>query len=90
MLVSMLRRCSLLLAFLTLSSSAPAQTGAVADQQLKTRVEQRLNDRRVRGIKVAAQSGSVTLSGNLASAGAKQDLIADVLKVDGVDRKSVV
>ena len=54
------------------------------DQALKTRVEQRLNERRVRGIKVAAQGGSVTLSGNVASAGAKQDLIADTLKVDGV------
>ena len=55
------------------------------DQALKTRVEQRLNERRVRGIKVvAAQGGSVTLSGNVASAGAKQDLIADTLKVEGV------
>ena len=54
------------------------------DQALKTRVEQRLNERRVRGIKVAAQGGSITLSGSVASAGAKQDLIADILKVDGV------
>ena len=60
-----------------------AQT-AGSDQQLKTRVEQRLNQRRVRGITVAADTGRVTLAGNVASAGAKQDLIADVLKVDGV------
>ena len=54
------------------------------DQQLKARVEQRLADRKVRGIKVSAQGSSVTLTGNIASAGAKQDLIADVLKVEGV------
>lgn len=61
-----------------------AQTGP-SDQQLKTRVEQRLTERRVRGIRVtAAQAGTVTLAGNVASAGAKQDVIADVLKVEGV------
>ena len=60
-----------------------AQTAAL-DQQLQTRVEQRLSDRRVRGIKVAAHEGSVTLSGAVGSVGAKQDLIADVLKVEGV------
>jgi osmotically-inducible protein OsmY len=71
--------------------SAPAQgsggrvlSDPAGDQALKTRVEQRLNDKRVRGIKVATQGGSVTLAGNVASAGAKQDLIADILKVDGV------
>jgi hyperosmotically inducible protein len=62
---------------------AQAQT-AGSDQQLKARVEQRLNEIRARGIKVVVQGASVTLSGNVASAGAKQDLIKDVLKVDGV------
>jgi hyperosmotically inducible protein len=61
-----------------------AQNGAASDQQLKMRVEQRLSDRRVRGIKVSAHEATVTLTGPVASAGAKQDLIADVLKVDGV------
>jgi hyperosmotically inducible periplasmic protein len=62
-----------------------AQTGAASDQQLKIRVEQRLSDRRVRGITVAAvRDGTVTLAGPVASAGAKQDVIADILKVDGV------
>jgi hyperosmotically inducible protein len=63
-----------------LSAQAPVQP----DQQLKTRVEQRLTERRARGIKVAANAGTVTLAGNVSSAGAKQDLITDVLKVDGV------
>ncbi len=70
---------------------APAQgsggrvlSDPAGDQQLKTRVEQRLSDRRVRGIKVAAREGSVTLAGAVGSVGAKQDLIADVLKVEGV------
>ena len=62
---------------------AQAQT-AGPDQQLKARVEQRLSQVRARGITVAVQGTSVTLSGNVASAGAKQDLINDVLKVDGV------
>src|SRR5206468_4016526 len=66
------------------AAASAGQTPASSDQQLKTRVEQRLSDRRVRGIKVAAQGGSVTLAGAIASAGAKQDLIADVLKVEGV------
>jgi len=57
---------------------------APPDQQLKARVEQRLSDRRVRGIKVAAHDGSVTLAGAVPSAGAKQDLVQDVLKVEGV------
>ena len=62
-----------------------AQTaGAAVDQQVKTRVEQRLAERRVRGIKVSAHDGSVTLAGPVSSAGVKQDLIADVLKVEGV------
>ena len=74
----------LLLAFVALGAPVSAYAQTSADQQLKTRVEQRLSERRVRGLKVAAQGGSVTLSGNIASAGAKQDVIADVLKVDGV------
>ena len=63
-----------------------AQSAASAtDPQLKTRVEQRLADRGVRGIKVSiVRDGAVTLTGPVASAGAKQDLIAEVLKVDGV------
>ena len=69
--------------FVAGAGAAAAQTAA-ADQQLKTRVEQRLSERKVRGIKVAAQSGSVTLAGPIGSVGAKQDLIADLLKVDGV------
>ena len=60
-----------------------ATTGS-ANQELKTRVEQRLSQRRVRGIKVAARDGSVTLAGPVGSVGAKQDLVAEVLKVDGV------
>ena len=59
-------------------------TAASTDQQLKARVEQRLSERRVRGIKVAARDGSVTLAGPVGSVGAKQDLVAEVLKVDGV------
>jgi hyperosmotically inducible periplasmic protein len=54
------------------------------DQQLRVRVEQRLSDKKARGIKVAARDGSVTLSGAVNSVGAKQDIIADVLKVEGV------
>jgi osmotically-inducible protein OsmY len=60
------------------------QAAGSADQQVKTRVEQRLAQRRVRGITVAAHDGSVTLAGSVASVGAKQDLVAEVLKVDGV------
>ncbi len=60
------------------------QAGANADQQVKTRVEQRLSEKRVRSIRVAAHDGSVTLSGPIASVGAKQDVIADILKVEGV------
>ena len=64
---------------------AAQSTASVTDPQLKTRVEQRLADRRVRGIKVAiVRDGTVALTGAVPSAGAKQDLIADVLKVDGV------
>jgi osmotically-inducible protein OsmY len=62
---------------------ALAQT-AGTDAQVKMRVEQRLADKKVRGIKVDANNGSITLTGRINSAGAKQDLIADVLKVDGV------
>jgi osmotically-inducible protein OsmY len=60
------------------------QAAGSADQQLKTRVEQRLSQRRVRGITVAAHDGSVTLAGAIGSVGAKQDLVAEILKVDGV------
>jgi osmotically-inducible protein OsmY len=70
--------------FVFAAVAAQAAQTAVPDQQLKARVEQRLSDRRVRGIKVAAHEGSVTLSGAVGSVGAKQDLIADVLKVEGV------
>ena len=64
---------------------AAQSTASATDPQLKTRVEQRLADRRVRGIKVSiVRDGTVTLTGPVASAGAKQDLIAEVLKVDGV------
>jgi hyperosmotically inducible protein len=68
---------------LTASASVYAQV-TPGDQQLTTRVEQRLSERRVRGIKVSTHEGSVTLAGAVGSVGAKQDLIADVLKVDGV------
>jgi osmotically-inducible protein OsmY len=63
-----------------------AQTSvSVSDLHLKTRVAQLLVDRRVRGIKVSiVRDGTIALTGPVASAGAKQDLIADVLKVDGV------
>lgn len=74
-----------LLALMLLTAvPGPPQTATSSDQQVKARVEQRLAERKVRGVKVSAQSGSVTLSGNVASAGAKQDLIADTLKVEGV------
>ena len=64
---------------------AAQSTASAADPQLKTRVEQRLEDRRVRGIKVSVvHDGTVALTGSVASAGAKQDLIAEVLKVEGV------
>jgi osmotically-inducible protein OsmY len=66
------------------SSASRVLSDPAADQALKSRVEQRLNQMRARGIKVAVQGTSVTLSGNVASAGAKQDLINDVLKVEGV------
>lgn len=84
MVVSTLRSRALLVGFVLLAATAYAQTAGSANQQLRIRVEQRLNERRARGIKVAAQGGSVTLSGSVASAGAKQDLIADILKVEGV------
>lgn len=77
--------CMLLALMLLGAAPAPAQTVTSADQQVRVRVEQRLAERKVRGIKVSARGGSVTLAGNVASAGAKQDLIADVLKVDGVE-----
>jgi osmotically-inducible protein OsmY len=74
-----------ILCALTLAPTAYAgQAVASADQQLKARVEQRLSQRRVRGIKVTARDGSVTLAGPVGSVGAKQDLVAEVLKVDGV------
>ena len=74
-----------ILCALTLAPAAYAgQVPASADQQLKARVEQRLSQRRVRGITVAARDGSVTLAGPVGSVGAKQDLVAEVLKVDGV------
>ena len=80
-------RCSVrvqVFLFVFAAVAALAAQTAAPDQQLQTRVEQRLSDRRVRGIKVAAHEGSVTLSGAVGSVGAKQDLIADVLKVEGV------
>jgi osmotically-inducible protein OsmY len=76
-----------ILAF-TLLFALPVDAGQSAvstDPQLKTRVEQRLADRRVRGIKVSVvRDATITLTGAVASAGAKQDLIAEVLKVEGV------
>jgi hyperosmotically inducible periplasmic protein len=66
--------------------NAAQSTGSAPDPPLKTRVEQRLADRRVRGIKVSVvRDGTIALTGPVASAGAKQDLIAEVLKVDGVN-----
>ena len=65
--------------------NAAQSTSSAPDPPLKTRVEQRLADRRVRGIKVSVvREGTIALTGPVASAGAKQDLIAEVLKVDGV------
>jgi len=65
--------------------NAAQSASSAPDQQLKTRVEQRLADRQVRGIKVSVvREGTVAPTGPVASAGAKQDLIAEVLKVDGV------
>jgi osmotically-inducible protein OsmY len=66
-------------------ADAAQSTASTADPQLKTRVEQRLEDRRVRGIKVSVvRDATIALTGSVASAGAKQDLIAEVLKVEGV------
>jgi hyperosmotically inducible protein len=77
---------ALMLAAISLAPGAAfaQQAAGSPDQALKTRVEQRLSQRRVRGIKVAAHDGSVTLAGSIASVGVKQDLVADILKVDGV------
>jgi len=69
--------------FVLCAGAAYAQAPA-SDAQVKTRVEQRLSQLKARGIKVAAEGGSVTLTGNVNSIGAKQDLVADVLKVEGV------
>jgi hypothetical protein len=45
---------------------------SASDQQLKTRVEQRLADSRVRGIKVSVvREATIALTGPVASAGAK-------------------
>ena len=74
-----------LLLLLTLAAPALGSQAPAGDQQLRVRVEQRLSDRRVRDVKVAAvREGTITLAGAVASAGAKQDLIADILKVNGV------
>lgn len=73
-----------LLGALVAATPVTAAQGPGTDQQVRTRVEQRLAERRVRGIKVTARDGGVTLAGAIASAGAKQDLINDVLKVEGV------
>ena len=85
MAVSTFRSHALPFALLGLiaATSVYAQVTA-GDLQLNARVEQRLSDRRARGIKVTAHEGSVTLAGAVGSVGAKQDLIADVLKVEGV------
>jgi len=78
-------KCAALALLLLVSPAADAGQAPASDQQLKTRVEQRLTQIRARGIRVVVSpGGSVTLAGNVASAGAKQDMIADVLKVDGV------
>jgi osmotically-inducible protein OsmY len=79
------RRASMLVLMVLMGVPGQAQQAPVpSDQQTKARVEQRLADKRIRGIKVAAHDGSVTLSGSVASIGAKQDLVAEILKVDGV------
>ncbi len=65
--------------------NAAQSAGSGTDLQLKTRVEQRLADRRFRGINVSVvREGTIALAGAVASTGVKQDLIAEVLKVDGV------
>ena len=71
----------LLIAFCAIPAAAQAPA---TDAQVKMRVEQRISDRKVRGIKVDVQGGSVMLAGKIGSIGAKQDLVADILKVDGV------
>ena len=67
-------------------SGAVAQRAGGPSDQVKVRVERRLAQQRVRDIRVAADGGSVTLTGSVASVGAKQDLIADVLKIEGVKK----
>ncbi|PYR69211.1 MAG: hypothetical protein DMF88_06815 [Acidobacteria bacterium] len=81
---SMVRWCAGSMLALAATTAAFAQAPASPDQALKVRVEQRLTQMRARGIKAAVQGTSVTLSGSVASAGAKQDLINDILKVEGV------
>jgi len=54
------------------------------DSDLKARIEQRLAQRKIRGITVSVTGAAVTLSGALPSAGDKQDMVTDLLKVDGV------
>src|SRR6187455_3170089 len=83
----MRRHAAFLALTCALTAAAPltAQQPPSGDQSVKLRVEQRLAERRVRGITVvSARDGSVTLAGPIPSAGAKQDLVAEVLKVDGV------
>lgn len=80
------RKALLVLCILTLLApgGVHGQQAGGSSEQVKARVQRRLSDKRVRGIRVAADGGTVTLTGSVASAGAKQDLIADILKVDGV------
>ncbi|MGE3840559.1 MAG: BON domain-containing protein [Vicinamibacterales bacterium] len=67
-------------AFTSLRAQSPQ-----ADSDVRGRVEQRLLQKKIRGIKVSATGGAVTLTGALPSAGDKQDLVTDLLKVDGVE-----
>jgi hyperosmotically inducible protein len=77
---------ALMLAVISLAPVAvfAQQPAASADQQVKMRVEQRLSQKKVRGIKVDAHDGSITLTGAMPSVGAKEDMVADILKVEGV------
>jgi osmotically-inducible protein OsmY len=74
-------------AFLLIAAFAlPAVAGQAAgtDAQVQMRVEQLLAQKKARGIKVMVTSGSVALAGKINSIGAKQDLVADLVKVEGV------
>jgi len=72
---------------------AAQSTPSASDPQLKTRVEQRLEDRRVRGIKVSVvHDGTVALTGSVASAGPRPhpDSLFERRTLDAVKYRIVI